>query len=87
VSGQPQALALLITATKELQYALNRRLEGTQSQSGGFGGEKILLPLPRIECQLLGCPTCIAVTILMLCLNSLFATEYGCAQCSVSSVY
>jgi hypothetical protein len=33
----------------EPQYPLNRKLGGPQSQSGQFGGEKNLVPLPGFE--------------------------------------
>jgi len=34
---------------KNLQYPLNKRLGGPQSQSGYFGEKKSLLPLPGIK--------------------------------------
>jgi hypothetical protein len=87
LSSWQQAVANLITARKELQYALNRRLVGPQSQSGGSGGETLPLLLSAIECQFAGCPSHSPGTSLTLCMNSVLAAERGCAQCSVLSVY
>jgi len=80
-------VANLITARKELQCALNRRLGRPQSQSGGSGGETIPFHLSAVECQLIGCPTHSPGTTLTLCMNSVLAAERGCAQYSVLSVY
>jgi hypothetical protein len=38
-------------AKKELQYQLNRRLDGPQTWTGRFGEEKIILPLPGFKFQ------------------------------------
>jgi len=87
LSSRQQVVANLITARKELQCALNRRLGGPQSQFGGSGGETIPLPLSAVECQFIGCPTHSQGTTMTLCMNSVLAAERGCAQCSVLSVY
>jgi hypothetical protein len=87
MSSWQQGVVSLITARKELQCALNRRLGWPQSQSGGSGGETIPLPLSAIECQFVGCPTHSPGTTLTLYMNIVLAAERGCAQCSVLSVY
>jgi hypothetical protein len=46
-------LQLLYSKGKSPQYPMNRRLDKPQSQSGHFGGQKILLHLLRFKLQII----------------------------------
>jgi hypothetical protein len=56
MNGQLHALAAL-SKEKELPYTLHRRLGGPQSQSGRFGEERNIWPLPAIDPWFLGRPS------------------------------
>jgi len=49
VNGQLHAMAILLPGKKFLQYPLNSKLDGSQSQSGCFGEEKNILLLLASE--------------------------------------
>jgi hypothetical protein len=48
-SGQRHAPAMLYSQEMDSQYSLDRRLGGTQSQSGGRGQKKNPFPLLGME--------------------------------------
>jgi hypothetical protein len=55
---------LLYTEGKNPQYQMYRRMVEPQNQSGLFGDEKNIPPMPGIELQFHTCPTHKLVTIL-----------------------